>query len=243
MACISTTVRDISASATFFTYCVSLTRDTRLFASRAVVRHFVITRHAAEELRELQQAVVHELLAARPKGGFPDHGIAPAGSLEAYVTTNLWWHIRGANGDAPPARALIEDEDRAILECVALAMGEERVTATASAWEAEGDKLGAARLSWLGNTLAGRGACSHARAVDFVYRTADLLAAVASEETAAFEMEVLNYAWILDVRRACACKARLCDFNSRALILTDGQRTQHRGGGALERADCVAGDV
>ena len=203
MACISTTVRDISASATFFTYCVSLTRDTRLFASRAVVRHFVITRHAAEELRELQQAVVHELLAARPKGGFPDHGTAPTGSLEAYVTTNLWWHIRGAMGDTPPARALIEHEDRAILECVALAMGEERVTATASAWEAEGDKLGAARLSWLGNTLAGRGACSHARAVDFVYRTIDLLAAVASEETAAFEMEVLNYAWILDVRRAC----------------------------------------
>ena len=203
MACISTTVRDISASATFFTYCVSLTRDTRLFASRAVVRHFVITRHAAEELRELQQAVVHELLSARPKGGFPDHGIAPAGSLEAYVTTNLWWHIRGATGDAPPARALVEHTDRAILECVALAMGEERVTATASAWEAEGDKLAAARLCWLGHTLAGRGACSHARAVDFVYRTADLLAAVASEETAAFEMEVLNYAWILDVRRAC----------------------------------------
>ena len=175
----------------------------RPFAAHAVVRHFVITRHSAEELREAQQAVVHELLAARPKGGFPDHGIAPAGSLEAYVTTNLWWHIRGANGDAPPARALIEHEDRAILECVALAMGEERVTATASAWEAEGDKLAAARLCWLGHTLAGRGACSHARAVDFVYRTADLLAAVASEETAAFEMEVLNYAWILDVRRTC----------------------------------------
>ena len=175
----------------------------RPFAAHAVVRHCAITRHSAEELREAQQAVVHELLAARPKGGFPDHEIAPAGSLEAYVTTNLWWHIRGANGDAPPARALIEHEDRAILECVALAMGEERVTATASAWEAEGDKLGAARLCWLGHTLAGRGACSHARAVDFVYRTIDLLAAVASEETAAFEMEVLNYAWILDVRRAC----------------------------------------
>ena len=167
------------------------------------MRHFVITRHSAEELREAQQAVVHELLAARPKGGFPDHGIAPAGSLEAYVATNLWWHIRGANGDAPPARALVEHEDRAILECVALAMGEERVTATASAWEAEGDKLAAARLCWLGHTLAGRGACSHARAIDFVYRTVDLLAAVASEETAAFEIEVVNYALILDVRRAC----------------------------------------
>ena len=180
-----------------------MTRLPRPFAAHAVVRHCAITRHAAEELREAQQAVVHELLAARPKGGFPDHGIAPAGSLEAYVTTNLWWHIRGAIGDAPPARALIEHEDRAILECVALAMGEERVTATASAWEAEGDKLAAARLCWLGHTLAGRGACSHARAMVFVYRTATLLAAAASEETAAFEMDVVNYAWILDVRRAC----------------------------------------
>ena len=61
-----------------------------------------------------------------------------------------------ATADAgQPAPSLLSAPLRAILECVALAMGEERVTATASAWEAEGDKLGAARLCWLGRTLAG----------------------------------------------------------------------------------------
>ena len=100
--------------------------------ARTVVRHFVITRHSEEELRVLHQAVVDELLAARPADGFPDFGIAPAGSLEAYVATNLWWHVRGATGDAPPARALIEHPDHAILESVALAMGEERISAIAS---------------------------------------------------------------------------------------------------------------
>ena len=153
-----------------------MTPVPRPFAAHAVVRHFVITRHSTEELREAQQAVVHELLAARPKGGFPDHGIAPAGSLEAYVTTNLWWHIRGAMGDTPPARALIEHADHAILESVALAMGEERISAIASAWEAEGDKLGAAKLYWVGTMLTGRGVIPRARGDDFVFRAADLLA-------------------------------------------------------------------
>ena len=173
----------------------------RPFAAHAVVRHFVITRHSAEELREAQQAVVHELLAARPKGGFPDHGIAPAGSLEAYVATNLWWHIRGAMGDTPPARALIEHADHAILESVALAMGEERISAIASAWEAEGDKLGAAKLYWVGAMLTGRGVIPRTRGDDFVFRAADLLAAVGSDETAEFEITVLNRAFNSDVRR------------------------------------------
>ena len=110
------------------------------------------------------------------------------GSLEAYVATNLWWHIRGAMGDTPPARALIEHADHAILESVALAMGEERISAIASAWEAEGDKLGAAKLYWVGTMLTGRGV-QRGRGDDFVFRAADLLAAVGSDETAEFEMD------------------------------------------------------
>ena len=165
------------------------------------MRHFVITRHSQEELRDLHQAVVDELLAARPADGFPDFGIAPAGSLEAYVATNLWWHVRGATGDAPPARALIEHPDHAILESVALAMGEQRISAIASVWEAEGDKLGAAKLYWAGVMLTGRGVIPRTRGDDFVFRAADLLAAVGSDETAEFEITVLNRAFGADVRR------------------------------------------
>ena len=161
----------------------------------------MITRHSQEELRDLHQAVVDELLAARPADGFPDFGIAPAGSLEAYVATNLWWHVRGATGDAPPARALIEHPDHAILESVALAMGEQRISAIASVWEAEGDKLGAAKLYWAGVMLTGRGVIPRTRGDDFVFRAADLLAAVGSDETAEFEITVLNRAFGADVRR------------------------------------------
>ena len=169
--------------------------------ARTVVRHFVITRHSEEELRVLHQAVVDELLAARPADGFPDFGIAPAGSLEAYVATNLWWHVRGATGDAPPARALIEHPDHAILESVALAMGEQRISAIASVWEAEGDKLGAAKLYWAGVMLTGRGVIPRMRGDELVLRAADLLAAVGSDETAEFEITVLNRAFGADVRR------------------------------------------
>ena len=165
------------------------------------MRHFVITRHSDDELRSLQQAVVDELLAARPPGGFPDYGVAPAGSLEAYIATNLWWHIRGAMGDAPPTRVLVEHEDRVILESVALAMGEERITATARAWEAEGDQLGAAKLCWLGHMLAARGVISCTQECDFVYRAVDLLGAIGLEETAAFEVIVLSKAFNCEVRR------------------------------------------
>ena len=43
----------------------------------------------------MQRAVIDELLAARPPGGFPTIENAPEGSLEAYVASNLWWHVRG----------------------------------------------------------------------------------------------------------------------------------------------------
>ena len=59
----------------------------------------------------MQQAVIDELMAARPPGGFPTVENAPEGTLEAYVASNLWWHVRGAMGDAPPAKVLVEHED------------------------------------------------------------------------------------------------------------------------------------
>ena len=86
-------------------------------------------------------------------------------------------------------------------QVTALAMGEERISAIASAWEAEGDKLGAAKLYWVGTMLTGRGVIPRARGDDFVFRAADLLAAVGSDETAEFEITVLNRAFNSDVRR------------------------------------------
>ena len=64
----------------------------------------------------------------------------------ADIAGNLWWHIHGALGDERPSKALIMHEDRAIQESIALAMGQERIDATASAFEAEGDQLSACLL-------------------------------------------------------------------------------------------------
>ena len=80
-------------------------------------------------------------------------------------------------------------------------MGEQRISAIASVWEAEGDKLGAAKLYWAGFMLTGRGVIPRTRGDDFVFRAADLLAAVGSDETAEFEITVLNRAFGADVRR------------------------------------------
>ena len=143
----------------------------------------------------MQQAFVDELLAARPSGGFPTVENAPEGSLEAYVASNLWWHVRGAMGDAPPAKVLVEHEDEAIRQSVALALGKERLAECVRARETEGDMLGAARLSWLGCALGARGMLAKPEVDEFVFQTVSLLQACASEETLEFELDVLNRAF------------------------------------------------
>ena len=144
----------------------------------------------------MQQAVIDELLAARPSGGFPTIENAPEGSLEAYVASSLWWHVRGAMGDAPPAKVLVEHEDEAIRQSVALALGKERLEESVRARETEGDMLGAARLSWLGCALGARGMLAKPEVDEFVWRAVSLLQACASEETLEFELEVLNRAFL-----------------------------------------------
>ncbi len=89
-------------------------------------------------------------------------------------------------------------EDRAIQESIALAMGQECIHATASAFEAEGDQLSAAKLCWIGDGLQRRGMIPRERGYDFVYRAASLLEACASDATHDFELEVLNQAFAMD---------------------------------------------
>ena len=116
----------------------------------------------------------------------------------ADIAGNLWWHIRGALGDGRPSKALIMHEDRAIQESIALAMGQERIDATASAFEAEGDQLSAAKLCWIGDGLQRRGMIPREAGYDFVFRAASLLEACASDVTRDFELEVLNQAFAMD---------------------------------------------
>ena len=144
----------------------------------------------------MQQAVIDELMAARPPGGFPTVENAPEGTLEAYVASNLWWHVRGAMGDAPPAKVLVEHEDEAIRQSVALALGKERLEESVRSRETEGDILGAARLSWLGCALGARGMLAKPEVDEFVFQTVSLLQACASEETLEFELDVLNRAFV-----------------------------------------------
>ena len=160
-----------------------------------IVRHFAITRHSDEQLRALQQAVVDELLAARPTGGFPDLAHAQKGSLEEYVASNLWWHVRGSMGDGPPSKTLVDHEDDTIIHSVALAMGKDRIHETVSAWERDGDQLGAAKLCWAGHMLGVLGLISTDETANFLFRAVPLLEACASDETRNFELLVLNKAY------------------------------------------------
>ena len=164
-----------------------------------IVRHFVITRHTDDTLRAMQRNVVDALLAARPAGGYPDH--APDGSLESYVATSLWWHIRGSIGaDDAVSMDLIENKDNAVKSSLALAMGKERLEKTVRSWEDKGDKLAAAKLCMIGRMLLDRGQISMGEHNELVYRAVDLITAVSSDETIEFEMEVLKCSAFLDVR-------------------------------------------
>jgi len=164
-----------------------------------IVRHFVITRHSDEQLKALQQRVLDELLAARPSSGFTQTSHMTEGSLEKYVSHNLWWHIRGALGDAAPPMSLVDHEDRAILESVALALGKGRIETTVHVWVEEGRPLDAAKLAWVGSMLASRGVISSAAMDEFVFLAAGLLAANASDATVEFETNVLTKAFSCDV--------------------------------------------
>ena len=72
-------------------------------------------RQGGGELRLVKGRTMRDaLLAARPAGGYPDH--APDGSLESYVATSLWWHIRGSIGaDDAVSMDLIENKDNKII--------------------------------------------------------------------------------------------------------------------------------
>ena len=97
-------------------------------------------------------------------------------------------------GDMPPAKALLDHPDFAVVESVAMACGAERMETHISAWEAEGDQLSAAKLAWHGTRLMQRGLIPISRQIDFVYRAASLLAACASDETRNLEIAVLTQA-------------------------------------------------
>lgn len=183
-----------------------------------IVRQFVLSRHSDADLIAMQRQVVAELLAARPARGFPEAGASSEGSLEAYVARSLWWHLRYVLSAAPPDRQLVDHQDRVVLEAVALAMGSERLADTSRAWEAAGDTLGAAKLSWIGRLLITHRAISTAQEFDFVFRAADLLRRIASDDTVAFETEVLTKAFVCDVSAyfqlllssSLCCCARCC---------------------------------
>ena len=147
-----------------------------------IVDHFAITRHSDDKLRQMQQAVVDELLGMRPDDGFPNVDSARDGTLSlcvlpapvctpacdysiltrADIAGNLWWHIRGALGDGRPSKALIMHEDRAIQESIALAMGQERPTQPRVRSRRRAHQLSAAKLCWIGAGLCGRGMIPHA---------------------------------------------------------------------------------
>ena len=102
-------------------------------------------------------------------------------------------------GDMPPAKALLDHPDFAVVESVAMACGAERIETHISAWEAEGDQLSAAKLAWHGTRLMQRGLIPISRQIDFVYRAASLLAACASDATRNLEIAVLTYAFCCDM--------------------------------------------
>ena len=136
---------------------------------------------------------------------------APAGSLEWYVASHMWWHIRGAMGELPPAKALLDHQDRAILEAVAIAMGRERIDAVSSAWEADGDFGGAAKLCWIGHMLRARGVFGMSEEIDYIFRAAELLVSADSDELVVLELEVLHKATYYEqgTERSNKAKARL----------------------------------
>ena len=103
-----------------------------------------------------------------------------------------------ALGDAPPAKSLIEHEDR-VIQAAALAMGVERIQSFAQAWAADGDSFGAAKLCWIGHLLMARGVISRSVHDDLIFRAVSLLEACSSEDTRDFEIYVLNKAWSTDI--------------------------------------------
>ena len=161
-----------------------------------IIRHYVISTYAADELRALQQLVVDELLAARPRDGFSTFYDCVPNSAASYTVSSIWWHIRGAT--ETPADGLLCHSDLPILENVAIAFGEAALTALAEQKEEGGDLVGAAHCHWVAGTLASRGSMAVKEAVGHKYRAAEILQKASpdgphsNEADAAFELHVLR---------------------------------------------------
>ena len=161
-----------------------------------IVRDYVISQHAAPELRALQHEVVKAVLAARPEpDGFGD--CAPAGTFEGYIARRLYWHIRGAlaDSDEPPDAWLIHHPDAVIKLSAATAFGFANLEALSAAKEAAGELVHAAKVAFEASSLK---QISPAVRDDLVYRAAALLETANDPTAAAIESTVLLAAWAMD---------------------------------------------
>ena len=142
-----------------------------------IVRDYVISKHAGEELKVLQHQVVKALLGARPEGGFPTAEHSTSGSFEGYVARHLSWHIGGALAvtgaamEAPPESWIAHEEDEAVLRAVALATGHDNLLMWTETAEAAGEHLRAAQYLYVASKLGDLGRVDAQCFSDTLYRS------------------------------------------------------------------------